>query len=139
MNLGEIDTLNERYQAHASIESRWSIPFDNIPFKLSSDDQQRLTDGKSVLLDKYAESHWHPQLYIENALGDLKEQIKYSVKLSKEDNKIYICEHRDIKGLFWEKLELQHFPCDVQDLSISVAFSPFYFFVNPSTSNHHVI
>jgi hypothetical protein len=60
-------------------------------------------------------------LYIENALGDLKEQIKYSAKRSKTDNQIYICEHRDIKGPFWEKLELQHFPCDVQDLSISIA------------------
>ncbi|CAF1516119.1 unnamed protein product, partial [Adineta steineri] len=24
------------------------------------------------------------------------------------------------KGVFWEKLELQHFPTDVQDLSISI-------------------
>jgi len=41
-------------------------------------------------------------------------------KINKEDDKIYICEHRDIRGLFWEKLELQHFPSDVQDLSISI-------------------
>jgi hypothetical protein len=93
--------------------------------KFSSDDQQRLTDGKSIILDKYHESHWHPQLYIENALGDQKEQRKYSAKICKEDNKLYICEHRDIKGLFWEKLELQHFPSDVQDLSISIT-SMFY-------------
>ena len=33
---------------------------------------------------------------------------------------IYICEHRDVKGVFWEKLELEHFPSDVQDLSISI-------------------
>ncbi len=120
MNPGEIDTLNEKYQAHASIESRWSISSDEIQSNLSSDDQQRLAIGKTIRLDKYNEYHWHPQLYIENGLGDLKEQIKYSAKINKEDNKIYICEHRDIKGLFWEKLELQHFPCDVQDLSISI-------------------
>jgi hypothetical protein len=60
-------------------------------------------------------------LYIENGIGDIKEQIKYSAKKSKNDNQIYICEHRDVKGLFWEKLELQHFPSDVQDLSISLA------------------
>jgi hypothetical protein len=51
----------------------------------------------------------------------LKEQIRYTAKRSNDDNAFYVCEHRDIKGLFWEKLELQHFPCDVQDLSISVA------------------
>ena len=71
-------------------------------------------------LIKYAETQWHPQLYIENALGDLKEQIRYSAKKSTIDSHIYICEHRDIKGLFWEKLELHHFPSDVQDLSISI-------------------
>ena len=59
-------------------------------------------------------------MFIENALGDLKETIRYSAKVSREDHLIYICEHRDIKGLFWEKLELQHFPSDVQDLSISI-------------------
>ena len=80
-----------------------------------------MTGGKSVSLVKYAESHWHPQLYIENALGDLKEQIRYTAKISKHDNRLYICEQRDVKGVFWEKLELYHFPSDIQDLSISVA------------------
>jgi hypothetical protein len=120
-DLGEIDTLNEKYQAQASIESRWPIEFDKLLPNLSSDEQKRLIHGKSVSLIRYTESQWHPQLYIENALGDLKEQIRYSAKKSKIDSQIYICEHRDIKGLFWEKLELQHFPCDVQDLSISIA------------------
>jgi hypothetical protein len=120
MNLGEIDTLNEKYQAQASIESRWVVDFDKLLSGLSFDDQQRLLDGKSISLPRYSESHWHPQLYIENALGDLKEQIRYSAKKSKQDNEIHICEHRDIKGVFWEKLELHHFPSDVQDLSISI-------------------
>jgi hypothetical protein len=113
--------LNEKYQAQASVESRWPVDFDKLSSDLSLDDQKRLYNGKSVSLpNKYAESNWHPQLYIENALGDLKEQIRYSARKSKRDNEIYVCEHRDIKGLFWEKLELHHFPADVQDLSISV-------------------
>jgi hypothetical protein len=120
LRIGEIDTLNEKYQAQASIESRWPIELDKSLPNLSSDEQKSLTSGKSISLIKYSESHWHPQLYIENALGDLKEQIRYSAKKSKIDNQIYICEHRDIKGLFWEKLELQHFPSDVQELSISI-------------------
>jgi hypothetical protein len=119
--IGEIDTLNEKYQAQASIESRWSIELDKLLPDLSLNDKERLINGKSISLLKYSEIHWHPHLYIENALGDLKEQIRYSAKKSKKDNQIYICEHRDIKGLFWEKLELQYFPTDVQDLSISIA------------------
>jgi hypothetical protein len=121
LRIGEIDTLNEKYQARASIESRWPIELNKIYSYLSPDEQKRLTYGKPVSLMNYSESHWHPQLYIENALGDLKEQIRYSARKSKIDNQIYICEHRDIKGLFWEKLELQYFPSDVQDLSISIA------------------
>ena len=120
LRVGEIDTLNEKYQAQASIEARWPISLDKLLAYLSLVDQQRLIDGKSISLHRYADSQWHPQLFIENAVGDLKEQIRYSAKRCREDKQIYICEHRDIKGLFWEKLELQHFPSDIQELSISI-------------------
>jgi hypothetical protein len=125
LRIGEIDTLNEKYQAQATIEARWAVKYEKLSANLSPDDQKHLMDGKSISLNKYGESNWHPQLYIENALGDLKEQLRYSAKKSKDSNEFYVCEHRDVKGLFWEKLELQHFPSDVQDLSISVA-SMFY-------------
>jgi hypothetical protein len=137
MNLGEIDTLNEKYQAQASIESRWVVDFDKLSSGLPSDDQQRLLEGKTISLLKYGDSHWHPHLYIENALGDLKEQIRYSARRSKEDHEIYVCEHRDIKGVFWEKLELHHFPCDVQDLSISVGSTLHSDKVILTTDPHH--
>ncbi|UJR06795.1 hypothetical protein I4U23_011082 [Adineta vaga] len=120
LRIGEIDTLNEKYQAHASIESRWIISLNELLSFISIDDQNRLLNGKSIVLENYSEFHWHPQISIENSLGDLKEQIKYSAKRNLYDNQIYICEHRIIKGLFWEKLELQHFPSDIQDLSISI-------------------
>ncbi|CAF1159901.1 unnamed protein product [Adineta ricciae] len=126
LRIGEIDTLNERYQAHASIESRWTVSHDKFLSTITATEQERLIKGKSISLDEYEQSHWHPQLYIENALGDLKEQITYSAKINTKDQKIYICEHRIIKGLFWEKLELQHFPSDVQDLSISVTSTYFH-------------
>ena len=119
--IGEIDTLNEKYQAQASIEARWTVDYEKLAADLSPDDQKHLLDGKSVTLNKYTEKHWHPHLYIENAVGDMKEQIRYSARKSPKDNEFYVCEHRDVKGFFWEKLELEHFPSDVQDLSISVA------------------
>src|SRR5690242_17031612 len=88
LRIGEIDTLNEKYQAQASIEGRWPVEFEKLQSILSSEEQRRLIDGKPISLLKYAESNWHPQLYIENALGDLKEQIRYSAKLSKKDDEI---------------------------------------------------
>ncbi|CAF3732331.1 unnamed protein product [Rotaria socialis] len=119
LRIGEIDTLNERYQAQAAIDARWLVNYNLLTRQLSRNDKQRLDEGKSVTLVKYTDSNWHPQLFIENALGDLKEQITYSAKKS-NDQFVYICEHREIKALLWEKLELHHFPCDVQELSISV-------------------
>ena len=58
-------------------------------------------------------------------IGDLKEQIRYSAKInSKETNdNIKSVNIVIVKGLFWEKLELQHFPSDVQELSISIDFN----------------
>ncbi|CAF4199370.1 unnamed protein product [Rotaria magnacalcarata] len=117
--IGEIDTLNEKYQAQASIEARWIIPFDELFEILPPNDQNSLNQGKSVSLIKYADNHWYPQLFIENAVGDLKEQIRYTAKKISEDQAC-ICEHRDIKGAFWEKLELYHFPSDIQELTISI-------------------
>ncbi|CAF4630110.1 unnamed protein product, partial [Rotaria sp. Silwood2] len=117
--IGEIDTLTEKYQAQASIEARWLVELTDILPILSLTDQHNLNVGKSVTLVKYGDVNWHPQLFIENALGDLKEQIRYSGKKISNDQ-VCICEHRDIKGLFWEKLELHHFPSDIQELTISI-------------------
>ncbi|CAF3743570.1 unnamed protein product [Rotaria sp. Silwood1] len=122
--IGEIDTLTEKYQAQATIEARWVIDMSSILSIVSLTDHQHLNNGKSVSLVKYANVNWHPQLFIENALGDLKEQIRYSGKKI-SNNKVCICEHREIKGLFWEKLELHHFPSDIQELTISIG-SMFY-------------
>lgn len=79
-----------------------------------------MTGEKFIALANYTASHWHPQLYIENAIGDMKEQIRYSAKRSKIDNQFYVCEHRIIKEPFWEKLDLHHFPSDIQNLSVSI-------------------
>lgn len=91
---------------------------------LSLNDKNQLKTGKSISLLKYNDNNWHPNLFIENALGDVKEQIRHSAKLIL-NNKICVCEHRDIKGSFWEKLELYHFPSDIQELTISIG-STFY-------------
>ncbi|UJR38811.1 hypothetical protein I4U23_031476 [Adineta vaga] len=58
---------------------------------VSIDDQNRLLNGKPMVIEKYSEFHRHPQIYIKNSLR-----------------------------LFWEKLELHHFPHDIQDLSLSI-------------------
>lgn len=52
-------------------------------------------------------------MYIENSLGDPKEQIRYRL-LYNDKGEAFITEKRVIKGTFMENLELDDFPFDVQ-------------------------
>lgn len=103
--IGEVDTMNEKYQAHVRIKSKW----------------YHVDDGEELIDDEYdPKRHWYPKLYIENALHDVKEELSYKVTRL-EDGKILITETRSSRGSFWERIELQNFPIDVQELSITVA------------------
>lgn len=101
--INDIDTVNQRFQAEALIESKWYDP--NIR-------QAREFDSTKI---------WKPELYIENAINDVKEEVWYKTLNDKKSGKIMVYEFRKIKGLFWENLELQNFPLDIQDLSLIVA------------------
>ena len=56
---------------------------------------------------------WSPKLYIENSLGDPKEQIRHRI-IYNEKGEAFIYEKRVAKGTFMENLELDDFPFDVQ-------------------------
>ena len=59
VKIGEIDTINEKYNAEIIIESKW----------ITKD-----------IIDVYnPEQHWNPQLYIENILQESTEKIKYKL------------------------------------------------------------
>lgn len=69
--------------------------------------------------------YWSPKLYIENTLGDPKENIRHRVNFN-DKGEAYIVEKRVIKGTFMENLELNDFPFDVQvsntNLSSAILF-----------------
>ena len=88
------------------------------------------------------DEHWSPKLYIENAIGDLKQDIRHKLELvekyddtksrkssqKNQENKqsidnfsVKITETRKIKGVFYERLELNDFPMDLQELSIRIS------------------
>jgi hypothetical protein len=112
----DIDTINQRFQAEAIIESRWVDP--NIKSFKDTLDEKKI---------------WKPDLYIENGIKDVREEVSYQIvpvgadlalqvgKFDKNGNKKYmICEMRKVTGIFYENLELENFPVDVQDLTIFV-------------------
>jgi hypothetical protein len=95
--------LGEKYYAEVVIEARW-------------------------LYDPEAAS-WNPNLYVKNALGDVKQEVvcEFVNNLDEpvhadtnEHEIIYVWEIRKVVGTFWEKLELNSFPADVQQLSLQI-------------------
>ncbi|CAF1207015.1 unnamed protein product [Adineta ricciae] len=102
--VGEIDTLNERYNAEIFFEASWY-------------------DASNKIGSKYDPQmgHFNPQLVVLNHIGDsLRHEKWYSINRTDDENIVEITEHNKIRSVFWERLELYHFPYDVQELSISI-------------------
>lgn len=104
--VGEIDTLKEQFNADVVVKAKWREP---------------TLDGQQTTADTIDFARlWSPKLYIENSLGDPKEQIRHRI-IYNEKGEAFIYEKRVAKGTFMENLELDDFPFDVQDLTITVA------------------
>ncbi|PAA66589.1 hypothetical protein BOX15_Mlig010629g1 [Macrostomum lignano] len=107
LKIGEIDTLKELYHADAFIQAKWKEPL------LEGRGAEEL---KSIDLEKY----WNPLLYIDNILSETKEATWVVAQHDPLNSDVYIVERRRIKGVFLETLELNDFPLDVQDLTITI-------------------
>jgi len=106
LQIGEIDTMNERYQAIVEIVARWH-------------------ENNIKIIEYDANKYWNPKLYVENILYEKSnETISYQVLIQDENNngnnknRTFIIETRIVKGWFWERMELNDFPLDVQELSV---------------------
>lgn len=95
VNIGEIDTIKQIFEAEIIIESKWATIENFVQY-----------DPKE---------NWNPSLYVENA-GMVKERITYEV--CSEKYIIYVTEIRIIKGTFWKRMNFKNFPFDVQQLDI---------------------
>ncbi|CAH8452912.1 unnamed protein product [Heterobilharzia americana] len=106
LKIGEIDTLKEFYYADAFLQAKWREP------RLDGHTAEELSITE-------LEQYWNPLLYIDNILSETKE-TQWLMAVSSENGEVYLMERRRIKGVFLETLELNDFPLDVQDLTITV-------------------
>ncbi|RNA16276.1 gamma aminobutyric acid receptor subunit [Brachionus plicatilis] len=138
--IGEIDTKNEKFAAEAYIECMWydkKILKHFIEFNfLESSYFDDLNDIKIQFLKSNInrlqfnpEIYWSPDIYVENSIGSPKEASTFdfelikqnqSLKSSIENFTVRITEKRQIEGFFYERLELNDFPVDLQELSIKL-------------------
>jgi len=117
--------LNEKYQAAIYFEARWTEKKLSLnSLNLTSEQQRQLDENLTVKMTELNPAiHWSPQLFIENAIGQIGEQDKWFTIKKSDSNfgqssvplfvNVDICEHRRMKGIFWEKLELNHVNIDL--------------------------
>ena len=83
LQIGEVDTISEKYQATVKIKARW---FEN----------SNITEYDPNL-------NWNPKIFIENALNEkFKEEITYETV--RFYDKVLVTESRICKGTFWERM-----------------------------------
>lgn len=96
-----MNTLHEKFYAEVVIEARW------------------VYDPR--------DASWNPNLFVKNALGDVKQEVLSEFVNTRDEpieghseGIIYVWEIRKVVGTFWETLELNSFPADVQQLSLQI-------------------
>ncbi|CAF4775377.1 unnamed protein product, partial [Rotaria magnacalcarata] len=69
-------TLNEKYQADIYYEARWIEIMNVSLLNLTAQQQGQLLNGNvTVRLNDFNRTiHWTPQLFVENAIGQIGEQ-----------------------------------------------------------------
>ncbi|XP_013387103.1 uncharacterized protein LOC106156405 isoform X2 [Lingula anatina] len=111
LKLGEIDTLKEQFSADVLVKAKWREP--ELDRKGKNKDE--LIDEDEIDFEKY----WNPKLFVENTVGDPKE-VRWRTLAFSSEGDAFICENQRLKGTFVENLELNDFPFDVQDLTVTV-------------------
>ena len=85
LQIGEVDTMNERYQAIVKIKAKWY--------------------EDEIITEYDKNKYWNPKLFIENALHEkFYEEISYSVQ--KDGKGTIVTQTMVSKGSFWERMEL---------------------------------
>jgi len=91
---------------------------EHIAVKVNDLNRTKINDlNPNKIKDLNSINNWTPQLFIENAIGPISEEKWFTIKKNIEENlgalsppivNLHLCEHHRVKGLFWEKLELNH-------------------------------
>jgi hypothetical protein len=129
LRIGEIDTLNEKFYAEILIESKWE------DLTLENEFNTNVNFGKHEKDLIEANKYWNPKIYIENSINESKD-VHYKIRREVEaahDIKtattvyhqptrfaFWLYEYQHLKGYFFEKLELDYFPVDIQNLSVTL-------------------
>ncbi len=101
IQIGEVDTVNERFQTLIEIKAKWQD--NNIP-----------DNCLNKIIPSKDWKEWNPKLFIENASYDKNNVEEITYFAAKFYDMIQVTETRVFKGSLWERMELNDFPFDIQ-------------------------
>ncbi|KAL5021572.1 hypothetical protein ScPMuIL_000727 [Solemya velum] len=110
LKITDIDTVTQQFEAEIFIQAKWQEPaLKNIAIE--------------DLKDFDIKNYWDPKLTVLNCDGEpLLNRKSYKVRFAESGyQNPLIYQFWRLKGFFRENLELEHFPVDVQDLTISIS------------------
>jgi hypothetical protein len=127
--------VNEKFNCEATIFASWqedmqSLKVYNDNSAQANANEEETDEAEDQILCWNSNNFWDPKLYIDNSIGEIKEKdVKYRIEVFKTTDpnnltdKDYLEVHmiKRIQGTFFEKLELYHFPFDIQDLSLTIS------------------
>jgi hypothetical protein len=109
LKIGQIDTRNERYDAEIYLECFWNDDelYEYALGLLKPEKRDKIESLEAILttITYNREFHWSPQLYIENAIGETKEETLHNLELFEKENNeftVKVREARKIRGIFYE-------------------------------------
>jgi hypothetical protein len=99
-----------------SLEEQSQLLNEHLTIKLNDLNRNKIKDSNKIK-DLNSIDNWTPQLFIENGIGQITEEKWFTIKKNIQENlgalsppivNLHLCEHHRVKGVFWEKLELNH-------------------------------
>ncbi|XP_046543362.1 gamma-aminobutyric acid receptor subunit beta-like [Haliotis rubra] len=109
LKIVDIDTITQQFQAEIFVQAKWEEPAFSKP------------QGKANKLPKFdPKIHWDPKLLILNCEDMCLDRKTFSVRHDQNYKHPVVLQLWRFKGTFRENMELEHFPFDVQDLTIQV-------------------
>lgn len=121
LKINDIDTVNQQFEAEIFVQAKWEEPLLQQSLYASGDQVISTSPDKDIDVDKLVP--WDPKLIVMNIDGSFTLDRKtYDVHFQEAGCKYpLVMQLWRFKGFFKENLELEHFPVDVQDLTISIS------------------
>merc|ERR1712226_660101 len=113
LSIFDIETKRQQFTTEVVLQARWSEP---------SLKRKEAAHG-TIWREKFPSHLWEPRLRLKN-LEEVKrgrDDRWYTVNWPPGQDAAEIVFRRKVRGAFYQKMELQHFPVDVQAISVQVS------------------